>query len=130
MIPCRVAAVDEPIARAPLRDRVQRPADGILPAESVGPLSLAEVDRRVRIRRVKEEGAPALAYLQRSGLVSGRLLTVWEARPVDGVVTVEDEAGSLRSLGPRLVGSILVERPQGGDADRASRPEGHEPGGR
>jgi DtxR family Mn-dependent transcriptional regulator len=83
-------------------------ADGALAREDSRPLSEAAVGDRVRIFRVGREDALALTYLEDRGLVPGRLLTVGEVRPLDGVVTVEAEDGASHTLGERLAGSILV----------------------
>jgi DtxR family transcriptional regulator, Mn-dependent transcriptional regulator len=83
-------------------------ADGILAREDSRPLSEAAVGDRVRISRVGREDAPALTYLEDRGLVPGRLLTVEEVRPLDGIVTVGDEDGTSHTLGETLAGSLLV----------------------
>jgi hypothetical protein len=46
--------------------------------------------------------------LEEHGLMPGRLLEVKEVRPLDGVVTVEDEDSEIRSLGGPLAGSVFV----------------------
>ena len=86
-------------------------ADGALAREVSRPLSEAAVGDRIRISRVGREDVPTLTYLGNRGLVPGRLLTVEEVRPLDGVITVEDEDGTSHTLGETLAGSILVRNP-------------------
>lgn len=83
--------------------------DGSLPTEDAFPLSRAEAGRRVRVLRVAHEDAPALAHLGERNLVPGSLLTVEEARPLDGMVTVRGEDGISHSLGQPLAGVIFVQ---------------------
>jgi DtxR family Mn-dependent transcriptional regulator len=84
-------------------------ADESLPIEDALPLSRAEAGRRVRVLRMAHEGAPTLAHLGERNLVPGSLLTVEEARPLDGVVTVRGEDGISHSLGQSLAGAIFVQ---------------------
>jgi DtxR family transcriptional regulator, Mn-dependent transcriptional regulator len=83
-------------------------ADGTLEPDDSFPLAAAATGQRVRIYRVGDEEAAALAFLERSGLVPGRLLEVKEVRALDGVVTVENEDGETRTLGSPLAGSVFV----------------------
>jgi DtxR family Mn-dependent transcriptional regulator len=83
-------------------------ADGSLEPDDSFPLAAAATGQRVRIYRVGDEEAATLAFLERSGLVPGRLLEVKEVRAVDGVVTVEDEDGNTHTLGDPLAGSVCV----------------------
>jgi len=68
----------------------------------------AAAGQRVRIYRVGDEEATKLAYLEKHGLMPGRLLKVKEVRALDGAVTVEDERGETYSLGGTLAGSVFV----------------------
>ena len=83
-------------------------SDGTLEADDSFPLSAATAGQRVRIYRVVDEEAAKLAYLEEHGLMPGRLLEVKEVRALDGVVTVENEDGEIRSFGGPLAGSIYV----------------------
>jgi DtxR family transcriptional regulator, Mn-dependent transcriptional regulator len=83
-------------------------ADGSLEPDDSFSLAAAATGQRVRIYRVGDEEAAALAFLEASRLVPGRVLTVREVRAVDGVVTVEDEDGEMHSLGSPLAGSVFV----------------------
>src|SRR5215217_7382813 len=64
-------------------------ADGTLEPDGSFPLPAA-AGERVLIARVGDESTGLLTYLGERGLVPGRLLTVEEVRPVDGVITVAD----------------------------------------
>jgi DtxR family Mn-dependent transcriptional regulator len=91
-------------------------ADGTLEPDDSFPLAAAAIGRCVRIFRVEHEDAPTLAFLEESGLVPGRLLTVREVRALDGVVTVEGEGGESHVLGESLARSIFVRSTaEGGD---------------
>jgi DtxR family Mn-dependent transcriptional regulator len=85
-------------------------ADGTLAPEKSNPLSEAEVGERVRIVKVSDESASVLNHLGERGLVPGRLLSVKEARTLDGVVTVKDERGDEHPLGESLAREIFVQR--------------------
>jgi DtxR family transcriptional regulator, Mn-dependent transcriptional regulator len=90
-------------------------ADGSLEPDDSFPLSVAAAGQLVRIYRVGDEDARTLAFLKESGLVPGRAVKVKEVRALDGVVTVEDQEGEIRSLGDPLAGSIFVRSiPNGG----------------
>jgi DtxR family Mn-dependent transcriptional regulator len=83
-------------------------ADGSLEPDDSFPLAAAATGQRIRIYRVREEEAATLAFLERSGLVPGRVLEVKEVRALDGLVTVEDEEGETHTLGGPLAGSVFV----------------------
>jgi len=85
-------------------------ADGTLAPERSNPLSEAEVGDRVRLVKVSDDSASVLNYLGKRGLVPGRLLSVKEVRPLDGVVTIEDEWGDEHSLGESLAQAIFVQK--------------------
>ena len=88
--------------------------DGTLEPDGSFPLTAAAVGQRVLIARVDHESAPLLTYLGERGLVPGRLLTVKEVRPLDGVVTFQDEEGTVHALGALLAGALFVRgAPQG-----------------
>jgi len=72
------------------------------------PLAAAVPGQRLRVFRVGPEDAPTLTFLERSGLVPGRLLTVREVRALDGVITVEDEEGKPHVLGESLARAVFV----------------------
>jgi DtxR family Mn-dependent transcriptional regulator len=97
----------------PRRDPYGAPipnADGTSAPEARDrPLSEVPVGQRVVIRRVRDEDASALRYLRERRLMPGRFLMVRESRDIDGLVTVEDEEGDLRSLGKLLADSIFVQ---------------------
>ena len=82
--------------------------DGTMPPEDSLPLNLSREDALVEVARVALEDAAALSYLGKRGLVPGRAVIVREVRAVDGVVTVEDEAGTTLSLGSSLANAIFV----------------------
>ena len=82
--------------------------DGTLEPDGSFPLTAAAVGQRVLIARVDHESAPLLTYLGERGLVPGRLLTVEEVRPLDGVVTFQDEEGTVHALGAPLAGALFV----------------------
>lgn len=84
--------------------------EGALEPDDSFPLAESEAGRKVRIYKVRDESAAMLDYLGSRDLVPGRLLSVTEVRNVDAVVTVEDEAGNLHSLGEPLARSIFVRR--------------------
>lgn len=85
------------------------PATDRLPvSERDLPLSEAEAGRRVLISRVCDEDGRMLDYLAERGIVPGKCLAMREARAVDGVVTIEDEAGNQYSLGRPVAASIFV----------------------
>ena len=82
--------------------------DGSMEPDGSFPLPAAAVGQRVLIARVGEETTLLLTYLGERGLVPGRLLTVREARVLDGVITVEDEDGETFALGGPLAGTLFV----------------------
>ena len=90
--------------------------DGTLEQDGSFPLPAAAAGQRVLIARV-EETARLLSYLGERGLVPGRLLTVEEVRPLDGVVTFEDEEGITHSLGAPLASALFVRGASQGDAE-------------
>ena len=90
--------------------------DGTLERDGSFPLPLAAVGQRVLIARV-EETAPLLAYLGERGLVPGRMLTVEEVRPLDGVVTFKDEDDIVHYLGAPLAGALFVRGASRSDAE-------------
>ena len=90
--------------------------DGTLEQDGSFPLPAATAGQRVLIARV-EETARLLSYLGERGLVPGRLLTVEEVRPLDGVVTFEDEEGITHSLGAPLASALFVRGAAQGDAE-------------
>ena len=83
-------------------------ADGSLPPDHSRPLAEAEAEEPVVVARVETREPAVLSYLRERGLVPGSLLTVREARAIDGVVTVETEEGNSFSLGNPLASSIFV----------------------
>ena len=85
--------------------------DGSLPPDHSRPLAEALAEERVVVSRVENREPAVLSYLRERGLVPGSLLTVKEARAIDGVVTVEDEEGNNFSLGNLLASSIFVLSP-------------------
>ena len=88
--------------------------DGTLEPDGSFPLTAAAAGQRVLIARVDHESAPMLTYLGERGLVPGRLLTVEEVRPLDGVVTFQDEEGTVHALGAPLADALFVRgAPQG-----------------
>ena len=82
--------------------------DGTMPPEDAFPLNLSREGARVEVARVALEDATALSYLGERGLVPGSVVVVREVRAVDGVVTVEDEEGTMLSLGSSLADAIFV----------------------
>jgi DtxR family Mn-dependent transcriptional regulator len=84
--------------------------DGALPPEDSRPLSGTAAGSRVVVSRVENRDPEVLAYLRGRGLVPGRPLRVTEVRPLDGVVTAEDEDGISHALGAPLARSIRVSR--------------------
>jgi DtxR family Mn-dependent transcriptional regulator len=86
-------------------------ADGSLPPDHSRPLTDAQAEERVVVSRVENRDPAVLSYLREHGLVPGSLLTVREARAIDGVVTVEDEEGNSFSLGNPLASSIFILSP-------------------
>lgn len=83
-------------------------ADGTVALEESRPLSEVETGDRVLISKVSDEDSSMLDYLGERGLVPGQLLMIKEVRQVDDVVTVEDEAGSVYSIGEPLARSVFV----------------------
>jgi DtxR family Mn-dependent transcriptional regulator len=89
--------------------------DGTLEPDGSFPLAAAAAGQRVLIAHVDHESAPMLTYLGERGLVPERLLTVEEVRPLDGVVTFQDEEGTIHALGAPLADALFVRgAPQGG----------------
>jgi DtxR family Mn-dependent transcriptional regulator len=89
--------------------------DGTLEPDGSFPLAAAMVGQRVVIARVGQENVQVLTYLRKRGLVLGRLLTVEEVRPLDGVITVADEEGTIHALGAPLADTLFVRgAPQDG----------------
>jgi DtxR family Mn-dependent transcriptional regulator len=84
-------------------------AEGILEVDDSFPLSQAVAGRRLRIVKVNDEDAAMLDYFGDRNLFPGRLLTVREARALDGVVIVEDEEAEVYALGEPLARSIFVK---------------------
>jgi DtxR family Mn-dependent transcriptional regulator len=84
-------------------------AEGILEVDDSFPLSQAIAGRRLRIVKVNDEDAAMLDYFGDRNLFPGRLLTVREARALDGVVIVEDEEAEVYALGEPLARSIFVK---------------------
>jgi DtxR family transcriptional regulator, Mn-dependent transcriptional regulator len=82
-------------------------ADGTMQPDYSYPLSEATPGQRVRVSKVGDEPS-TLDYLGEHGLVPGRLLSVREAREVDGVVIVEDEEGESHALGGPLARAVFV----------------------
>ena len=91
--------------------------DGTLEPDGSFPLTAAAVGQRVLIARVDHESAPLLTYLGERGLVPGRLLTVEEVRPLDGVVTFQDEEGTIHALGAPLADALFVRGASQGSAE-------------
>jgi DtxR family Mn-dependent transcriptional regulator len=91
----------------PHGDRIPS-AEGTLEPDDSFPLSEAAAGQRVLISKVSDEDASMLDYFGEHGLVPGRRLLVREARALDAVVTVEDEAGRSHSLGAPLSRSVSV----------------------
>ena len=91
--------------------------DGTLEQDGSYPLPAAAAGQRVLIARVDHESAPLLTYLGERRLVPGKLLTVVEVRPLDGVVTFKDEEGTIHSLGAPLAGALFVRGAAQGDAE-------------
>ena len=85
-------------------------ADGTLAADDSFPLDEAKTGTRVRIRKMGDDDAPVLDFLEGRGLVPGRVLEVIEARELDGVIVARDESGETHALGGRLARSLFVER--------------------
>lgn len=83
-------------------------SDGTIEEQEDEPLSESDPGSRVRVSRVEHKDKNALAYLKERGLLPGKLLKVREVRPLDGVVTVENEEGTPHALGNPLAGSIFV----------------------
>jgi DtxR family Mn-dependent transcriptional regulator len=83
-------------------------ADGTVASEGGVPLAEAAPGERVEISSVGDESPEALHHLGERGLVPGRRLLVKEARPLDGVVVVEDEDGAEYPLGEPLARRVLV----------------------
>lgn len=83
-------------------------ADGTMVPDHSFPLGDAAAGQRVRISKVNDESDSMLGYLGERELVPGRLLEVKEVRTLDGVVTVEDEAGTSHALGAPLTRSVFV----------------------
>jgi DtxR family Mn-dependent transcriptional regulator len=86
-------------------------AEGELKPDESLPLSQTKAGQHVRIFKVSDEESSMLDYFGERGLMPGRTLTVIEARSLDSVVTVEDDAGRVHSLGEPLTRSIFV-RPE------------------
>jgi DtxR family Mn-dependent transcriptional regulator len=84
-------------------------AEGILEVDDSFTLSQAIAGRRLRIVKVNDEDAAMLDYFGDRNLFPGRLLTVREARALDGVVIVEDEEAEVYALGEPLARSIFVK---------------------
>ncbi len=112
----------------PHGDRIPS-AEGALEPDDSFLLSEAVAGQRVLISKVSDEDASMLDYLGEHGLVPGRRLFVREARALDAVVTVEDEAGTSHYLGAPLASSVSVRN----EPDPRTRPSRHsglrEPGG-
>jgi DtxR family Mn-dependent transcriptional regulator len=89
-------------------------ADGTLAADDSFPLGEAAAGARVRVRKVADDDATVLAYLEEQGLIPGCVLEVVETRALDGVVTVRN-GEETRSLGQVLTRAVFVraEREQG-----------------
>lgn len=85
--------------------------DGTMPPEDSSPLSASTEGTCAQIARVGHEDATVLSYLGERGLMPGRSIVVREVRAVDGVVTVEDEEGTMHSLGSSLADAIFVRGP-------------------
>ena len=83
-------------------------AKGTLEPDESFPVGEAEAGQRVRIFKVSDEDASVLDYFGERNLVPGRLLNVRDVRPLDGLVTVEDEEGRVYSFGEALSRSIFV----------------------
>jgi DtxR family transcriptional regulator, Mn-dependent transcriptional regulator len=83
-------------------------AEGTLEEDDSFTLSQAVAGQRLRISKVRDEDAAMLDYLGERNLVPGRLLSVREARALDGVVIVEDEEAEVYALGEPLARSIFV----------------------
>jgi DtxR family Mn-dependent transcriptional regulator len=84
-------------------------AEGTLEEDDSFTLSQAVAGQRLRISKVSDEDAAMLDYLGERNLVPGRLLSVREARALDGVVIVEDEEAEVYALGEPLARSIFVK---------------------
>lgn len=85
-------------------------SEGVIEPDDSTPLGEAEAGQRVRISKVSDESIPMLDYLGERGLVPGKVLTVREAREIDGVVVVEDADGEVHHLGGPLVKSVFAQR--------------------
>jgi DtxR family Mn-dependent transcriptional regulator len=87
-------------------------ADGTLAADASFPLGDAVAGTRVRVRKVADDDATVLDYLEEQGLIPGCMLEVVETRALDGVVTVRS-GGETRSLGQVLTRAVFVQAEQG-----------------
>jgi DtxR family transcriptional regulator, Mn-dependent transcriptional regulator len=96
--------------RDPHGDPIPDP-DGTMPPEDSYPLSATPEGTCVQVARAGHEDAAALSYLGKRGLRPGRSIVVREVRAVDGVVTLEDEEGTMHSLGSSLADAIFVRGP-------------------
>ncbi|CAN5630180.1 metal-dependent transcriptional regulator [soil metagenome] len=83
--------------------------DGTLDQVASRPLTETTDGDCVRISHVDHEDASTLGFLEKRGLVPGRLLKVQEIRTVDGVVAVEDESGNSHSLGQPLADLLFIQ---------------------
>jgi DtxR family Mn-dependent transcriptional regulator len=83
-------------------------AEGTLEVDDSFTLSQAVAGQRLRISKVRNEGAAMLDYFGDRNLVPGRLLRVREVRALDGVVIVQDEEEEVYTLGEPLARSIFV----------------------
>ena len=82
-------------------------ADGTIQPDYSFPVSEAAPGQWIRISKVGDDPS-TLDYLGERGLVPGRLLCVREVRDLDGVVTVEDDAGRTHALGEPLARAVYV----------------------
>ena len=101
--------------RDPHGDPIPDP-DGTMPPEDSYPLSATPEGTCAQITRVGHEDATVLSYLGERGLMPGRSIVVREVRAVDGVVTLEDEEGTMHSLGSSLADAIFVRGPSEDDS--------------
>ena len=93
-------------------------ADGTLAADDSFPLGDAAAGTRVRVRKVADDDATVLDFLEEQGLIPGCMLEVVETRALDGVVTVRS-GGETRSLGQILTRAVFVQAERGPESPLA-----------
>ena len=95
--------------------------DGVMAREGGQPLSQMPAGTRARVKRVSDEDAAVLRYLQSVGLVPGARVEITRAVPAEGVmqIRVDDDAQHTIGLAPAM--AVMAEKVTGNSSQETGR---------